>query len=58
MPNLTMKQISLYFESRQGIEYGNYEMYQGEKYSPNELEKSFCEKSNGKKIFIHHIGIA
>ena len=25
------------FESKQGIEYGNYEMYQGEKYSPNEL---------------------
>ena len=31
------------FESKQGIEYGNYEMYQGEKYSPSELEKVFVK---------------
>lgn len=38
------------FTSKQGIEYGNYEMYQGEKYSPKELLKRF-EKNNIAKKF-------
>lgn len=39
------------FESRQGIEYGNYEMYQGEKYSPNELEKVFVKNRTEKDFY-------
>lgn len=39
------------FTSKQGIEYGNYEMYQGEKYSPKELLNIFLLNQKRKNFY-------
>lgn len=43
------------FTSKQGVEYGNYELYQGDKYAPDKLFETFNDNKSKREYAINEI---